>query len=109
MTTLVRLAALADVPAAGGLRIDRDAAGTDDDIALLRDADGAVYALDDTCTHYPASLARGWVVEGHVECPLHGARFDLRTGQEVSGAAVAATRTHRVVVRDEVVYLVSEA
>ena len=53
---------------------------TDPPIALWRTDDGAVYAIDDTCTHQDASLADGWLEGCAVECPLHASRFDLRTG-----------------------------
>lgn len=42
--------------------------------------DGALYAVEDTCTHDGGDLAGGEVHGFEVECPRHGARFDLRTG-----------------------------
>ncbi|WP_426688078.1 non-heme iron oxygenase ferredoxin subunit [Rhodanobacter ginsengiterrae] len=42
--------------------------------------DGALYAVEDTCTHDGGDLAGGEVFGFEVECPRHGARFDLRTG-----------------------------
>ena len=42
--------------------------------------DGALYAVEDTCTHDGGELAGGEVFGFEVECPRHGARFDLRTG-----------------------------
>ncbi|MFT4287937.1 Rieske (2Fe-2S) protein [Nocardioides sp.] len=103
----IRLAELADVPIGGGLRISREVTGTVDDIALLRDQDGVVHALDDTCTHALASLAKGWVGDGHVECLLHGAKYDLCTGKELSSDWLPDARTHPVVVRDGVVFLLT--
>lgn len=42
--------------------------------------DGAYHAIEDLCTHDGGPLADG-VLEGCViECPRHGARFDVRTG-----------------------------
>ena len=39
------------------------------------------FAIDDTCTHDDGPLGDGWL-DGHaIECPRHGARFDVRTGQ----------------------------
>jgi len=43
--------------------------------------DGALYAVEDTCTHDGGDLAGGEVFGFEVECPRHGARFDLRTGE----------------------------
>lgn len=42
------------------------------------------YALADVCTHAYGLLSAGWIVQGAVECPLHGARFDLTSGRCVS-------------------------
>ncbi len=41
---------------------------------------GRHFALDDVCPHAFALLSDGWVADGVVECPLHGARFTLETG-----------------------------
>ena len=40
-----------------------------------------VYALDNLCTHSGARLALGRVVKGVISCPLHGAKFELATGE----------------------------
>ena len=39
-----------------------------------------VFALDDLCPHAGASLERGRLIGNAVECPMHGAKFDLSTG-----------------------------
>lgn len=105
MTAGIRVAALDDIPMGEGVAIPRDITGTDDDIAILRDEDGSVWALDDTCTHQTASLAEGWVEDGHVECPLHASKFCLRTGAVDGLPATKDTVAHRVEVRDGDVYL----
>ncbi len=109
-TTGIRVAAVDDIPEGEGIEISRDVTGTDDDIALLRDEDGSVYALDNTCTHEVASLAEGWVEDGHVECPIHSSRFNLRTGAVVGLPATRDTVAHRVeVVGDDVFLYPGEA
>lgn len=50
--------------------------------------DGALYAVEDTCTHDDGELAGGEVHGFEVECPRHGARFDLRTGAVTAPPAV---------------------
>jgi 3-phenylpropionate/trans-cinnamate dioxygenase ferredoxin component len=105
MSNGIRVASLADIPEGEGIAIDRAVAGTDDDIALLRDDDGCVWALNDTCTHAEASLAEGWVEDGHVECPLHASRFCLKTGAVEGLPATRDTVAHRVEIRDGEVYL----
>lgn len=49
-------------------------------IALFR-VDDTVYATEEMCTHDWASLAKGYAEDGVVECPLHQAPFDVRTGK----------------------------
>lgn len=66
-------------------------------------ADGVLYAVDDTCTHQDASLADGYLEGCWVECPLHASTFDLRTGKPSGPPAKTAVRTHGVEVRDGVV------
>lgn len=50
--------------------------------------DGDLYAIEDTCTHDGGDLAGGEVHGFEVECPRHGARFDLRTGAVTAPPAV---------------------
>ncbi len=53
----------------------------DGDVAIaVYNIDGDLYAVEDTCTHDGGDLAGGDVHGFEVECPRHGARFDLRTG-----------------------------
>ncbi len=51
-----------------------------EDIVLVRQGE-QVYALSDVCSHAEVSLSTGDVVDGSIECWLHGSRFDLRTGE----------------------------
>ncbi|WP_225731115.1 MULTISPECIES: non-heme iron oxygenase ferredoxin subunit [unclassified Nocardia] len=101
----IRVAAVNDIPVGAGIAIDRSVTGTADDIALLRDGDGTVWALDDTCTHDTASLSEGWVEGGCVECPRHSSMFDLKTGAVQCPPATEDTRPHRVEVHDGDVYV----
>jgi len=39
------------------------------------------YAIDDTCTHDDGPLAEGFLDGTAIECPRHGARFDVKTGE----------------------------
>ena len=55
-------------------------------IAVVRLADG-IYAINDVCTHEYALLSEGYCEEGKLECPLHQAMFDIRTGKALSEPA----------------------
>jgi len=68
-------------------------------------ADGELYAIDDTCSHQDASLADGWLEGCFVECPLHASTFDLRTGAPTCLPAKRSVRTYPIVVLDDVVYV----
>lgn len=66
--------------------------------------DGALYAIEDVCTHDGGELTGG-VVEGYeIECPRHGARFDIRTGAVLCPPACEPTAKFPVHVEDGVVY-----
>ena len=68
---------------------------------LICHADDGFYAVDDTCTHDDGPLADGWL-EGHqIECPRHGARFDVRTGKVVCLPAAVDIRAYPVRVAGE--------
>ncbi|EHM49311.1 rieske [2Fe-2S] domain protein [Yokenella regensburgei ATCC 43003] len=47
--------------------------------------DGEYYALEDVCPHAYALLSQGFVEDGKVECPLHEAVFDIKTGKCLHG------------------------
>ncbi|SIR85909.1 bifunctional 3-phenylpropionate/cinnamic acid dioxygenase ferredoxin subunit [Williamsia sterculiae] len=73
-------------------------------IAVFRTDEG-FFAIDDTCTHQDASLADGWVEDCTVECPLHEACFDLRTGVPSGPPASRPVVTHAVRVVEGAVYV----
>ena len=70
------------------------------EIALYR-IGGAFFATDDTCTHAFGSLSEGCVEGEEIECPLHGARFDIRTGEVTGAPATEALATYEVRVEGE--------
>ncbi len=55
---------------------------------LLANVGGDYYAIGNRCTHLGGSLCEGSLASAVVACPRHGARFDIRTGQALSGAKV---------------------
>lgn len=57
---------------------------------------GDIFAIDDVCTHDGGALGQG-AVDGHeIECPRHGARFDVRTGEVKALPAVVPVDTFSV-------------
>jgi nitrite reductase/ring-hydroxylating ferredoxin subunit len=63
---------------------------------LLANVAGQFYATDDTCTHEDASLSSGFLKDEWVQCPLHGSRFNVRTGEAVDEPAEVNLGTYAV-------------
>jgi len=68
-------------------------------VAVYHLEDG-FYATSAVCTHERADLTKGRLDRGRVTCPLHGARFDVRSGRVLSPPAFKPLRTYPVQVRD---------
>jgi 3-phenylpropionate/trans-cinnamate dioxygenase ferredoxin subunit len=96
---MIPVCELQDIPEGEAVRV-----AAETPIAVFN-ADGTLYAIDDTCTHQDASLADGWLEGCMIECPLHASCFDLRTGRPTGPPAKVAVRTHDVVVEDGFVYV----
>jgi 3-phenylpropionate/trans-cinnamate dioxygenase ferredoxin subunit len=64
-------------------------------VCLTRVGD-EVFAVEDTCTHSEASLSEGEVSGTKIECWLHGAEFDLRTGEALTPPATSALKIFKV-------------
>ena len=76
-------------------------------IALYRNDDGEFFATADRCTHEEWSLGDDGDLEGdEIVCPLHMARYDIRSGKALCFPATVDLRTFDVVVRDGDVYVV---
>jgi 3-phenylpropionate/trans-cinnamate dioxygenase ferredoxin subunit len=72
----------------------------DTPIAIFN-VDGEYYAIGDTCTHEEFSLADGELVDDFtVECALHGAQFDIRTGRALTLPATGSAGSYPVWVED---------
>jgi 3-phenylpropionate/trans-cinnamate dioxygenase ferredoxin subunit len=74
-------------------------------ICLARLAGGEVFAISDICSHEEIELSDGELDGEDVECPAHGSRFNVRTG-EVSGLpAEGPVDTYRVTVQDGEIFV----
>jgi nitrite reductase/ring-hydroxylating ferredoxin subunit len=65
------------------------------DIGIYRLGD-EFYALDDICTHAYAMMTDGYVDDGQIECPLHGACFDIKTGKALTAPASIDLRPYQI-------------
>lgn len=94
----VTVARLGEI-AVGGVKVVR----LDDTSVAVFHLDDGYWALEDVCTHDGGPVAEGTLEGGVVECPRHGARFDVRTGAVKSFPATTPVQTYAVrVVGDEV-------
>ena len=72
-------------------------------LALGHCADGTWGAIDNVCTHDGGVLGEGELEDCLVECPRHGARFELATGEVRALPAVFPVHAYPVrVVNGEV-------
>jgi 3-phenylpropionate/trans-cinnamate dioxygenase ferredoxin subunit len=62
----------------------------------LANVDGTYYAIDDVCTHDGGPLGEGEVFDYSIECPRHGARFDVRSGKALTLPAIFPVKSYPV-------------
>lgn len=102
MTRLLEVAAAGEIARGGKKVVEVD--GTL--IAVFKVDDDQYYAVEDVCTHDGGPLADGDMVDTYeIECPRHGARFDIRTGAALCMPAFEPVQTYDVVVKGDRVYL----
>lgn len=104
MTGFMSVLRLTDLPETGfiGVTIGGYSA------LVARFPDG-VFAVENRCSHASSELSGGRLKMGRISCPLHGARFDFRTGASLGGTlAPHGLRTFAVRVTDDDVALASE-
>jgi len=69
-------------------------------IALAK-LDDNLYAFDDVCTHDYGTLTDGVISGPEIECPRHGARFDVRTGEALCLPAVTPIEIYPVIIEGD--------
>jgi 3-phenylpropionate/trans-cinnamate dioxygenase ferredoxin subunit len=99
-----RVARVDQLPDQGGMRVELDGHR----VALFKVGTG-VYAIGDRCSHAEASLSEGELFDGEVECPLHGAVFDVTSGEPKSLPATSPVPTYAVKVEGREVLLEVES
>jgi glycine betaine catabolism B len=62
----------------------------------IANVEGRYYAIGNVCTHMGGPLAEGKLEEHVVQCPWHGSRFDIRTGEVVRPPAIRPEPTYEV-------------
>ena len=100
MSAFVKVASRAELPPGSKKLVEVDGRA----IAVFH-CEGAFYAIDDVCTHDGGPLAEGELFGCEIECPRHGARFDVRTGRPLCMPAIEPVATHATEVRGDDVYV----
>ena len=98
MSEFVEAATVDDVPESGVLCLE-----VEERFVVIVRIDGQYYCLDDVCTHDGGTLGDGPLVDGCLECPRHGARFDVKTGDAVTMPATEPTSSHEVMVTGDTI------
>jgi nitrite reductase/ring-hydroxylating ferredoxin subunit len=86
---------------------DRDVIGVECEgrrLAIYRLEDG-FFATSDSCPHLGGVLSEGYVVENYIECPVHFALFDIRTGAADGGITTKSVKTFETKVVDGKIYV----
>ena len=74
-------------------------------IAIAREENGHVHAVNDTCTHANVSLSEGELDGCTLECWLHGSRFDMVTGEPSGPPATIPVAVYPVKIDGDDVYV----
>jgi 3-phenylpropionate/trans-cinnamate dioxygenase ferredoxin subunit len=96
MADFVTIAATSDVPP-GKVRSFQ----VDGRQIAVCNVDGTFYAIDDVCTHDGGALDQGELEGDQIECPRHGARFDVKTGRALTLPAVVPVKSYPVQVEGD--------
>jgi naphthalene 1,2-dioxygenase system ferredoxin subunit len=86
--TWQRIATVGDIPDDAPLE-----SGTPSQPLALYKVEGEVFCTANLCTHAEAFLSDGYLEGYEIECPLHGARFDIRDGRVLCQPATADIAT----------------
>jgi 3-phenylpropionate/trans-cinnamate dioxygenase ferredoxin subunit len=102
MADFVAVAKASEVPDPGKMLVE-----VGERLVVLIHAAGHWYALDDICTHDGGPLSDGPLdaTTYTIECPRHGAKFDIKTGAALTMPATKPTRSHDVKVEGDGVFV----
>ncbi len=100
MPEFVKVATRSELPSGGKKLVEVNGRA----IAVFN-VDGSFHAIDDVCTHDGGPLAEGELMGCEIQCPRHGARFDVRTGRPLCMPAIEPVAVHATEVRGDDIYV----
>jgi 3-phenylpropionate/trans-cinnamate dioxygenase ferredoxin subunit len=102
MTEFVKVATLAELASGQRILIDFEEVT----IAIFN-INGEIYCIEDVCTHDGGPVAEGKLDGYEIECPRHGALFNVRDGSVLSMPAVVPVPTYEVRIEGEDIFIES--
>jgi glycine betaine catabolism B len=91
----VKVAETKDIQASQMMAVD-----VDGEKVCLSNVNGQYYAIGNICTHMGGPLVEGKLEEYIVQCPWHGSRFDIRSGEVVRPPAMRPEPKYEVKVEN---------
>ena len=80
----------------------------DDVMILVVRVNDAIYAIEDVCTHDGAEISTGVIHNDCIECPRHGAKFNLATGKVLSAPAYEDIPVFPIRVHNDIVQVMDD-
>lgn len=99
--TVKRVCRADDVALNSAVRVEID----EIPVAIVRDSEGELHAIGDTCSHADISLSEGEVEGCTIECWAHGSSFDLRSGEPLTLPASEPVPVFELTVVGDEVYV----
>jgi nitrite reductase/ring-hydroxylating ferredoxin subunit len=100
MTDWVRVAAVDDIKPGDVIQVE-----VDDEPVVVANTGSEFLATTDICSHEYVLLHDGWLEGETIECPQHGSKFDMRTGEVLNPPATQPIAVYEVKVNGSDVYL----
>ena len=105
MSEFIKVASINDIADGAKLLVE-----TDDRLVIVCRVGGEFFCIDDVCTHDGGTLSDGEHEGCEIECPRHGAKFDMRTGKALTMPATQDTVAHEVKVDgDDIMVKINDA
>ena len=98
--TFVKAARVSDIPP-GRVRVVE----LEEEDVTLCNVDGEIYAIMNVCTHDGGPLGDGYLLGDEIECPRHGARFNVRTGEVKTLPAIIPIPTFKVKIEGDEIWI----
>lgn len=97
MAELIKLCKTEDVDEGDMLQVSPEGLPA---LAVYHVQGGEFFVTSDMCTHGMAWMTDGYLEDYEAECPFHGGKFDVRTGEPTAFPCVVPLKTYPVTIQD---------